>query len=93
MEDSLFREKAINKISSPEDLSNYLHAWRAKTDRRRFIYYYRFRNRMVILYPEAVLYGKLYWISYWAAFLCPERRTDETGRSKKNKKKNRYDTE
>ena len=48
---------------------------------------------MVILYPEAVLYGKLYWISYWAAFLCPERRTDETGRSKKNKKKNRYDTD
>ena len=28
MEDSLFREKAINKISSPEDLSNYLHVTR-----------------------------------------------------------------
>ena len=28
MEDSLFREKAIEKISSPEDLGNYLHVTR-----------------------------------------------------------------
>ncbi len=28
MEDSLFREKTVKRISSPEDLSNYLHVTR-----------------------------------------------------------------
>ena len=28
MEESLFREKSIERISSPEDLSNYLHVTR-----------------------------------------------------------------